>query len=166
MFNSYFYSDVMLKNGGYKYQNVRRVTKRRKVDLFAHDVVLFPIHVRKNHWCLAAADLRSKVLSYHDSLKGPADGCLELLAEFLYDEAQAKGKQAIGVDEWEFSVPGDVPEQHNCIDCGMFMLTNAAFLQRGLKPAFTQDHIPALRKRMVLTILCGADVERLHETAA
>ena len=156
----------MPKNGGYKYENVARTTTRRTVDLFVHDVVLFPIYVSKSHWCLAAADLRGKDLAYYDSLGGHDNGCLHLLAQYLYDEAQAKGKQPIAVDEWAFRVPGDVPEQHNGHDCGMFMLTNAAFLQRGLKPAFAQSHIPALRKRMVLTILCGADVEQLHQTAA
>ena len=47
-FNTFFYPKLM--SGGHS--ALKRWT--RKVDLFAHDVILIPVHLGM-HWCLAVA---------------------------------------------------------------------------------------------------------------
>ena len=40
-----------------------------QVDIFAYDLILFPIHLEA-HWCLVAVDLRGRDILYFDSLRG------------------------------------------------------------------------------------------------
>ena len=157
MFNTQFYV-ILVEREGYKYKEVRRFTKRAKVDIFALDFVLVPLHVRNNHWCLACFDMARKELSYLDSLQGPADNRLENLLCWLRDEHQDKKGAALDTSDWTLLQRNDIPEQNNLVDCGMFMLRNANCLIRGVPLAFTQGDMPDLRKRTVLDLLRGEDV--------
>ena len=62
-FNTFFYSRIMEKG----YTAVKRWTK--KVDLFAHSMLLIPVHLGM-HWCLAVVDVDRKVITYYDSMGG------------------------------------------------------------------------------------------------
>ena len=46
-----------------------------QVDIFAYDLILFPIHLEA-HWCLVAVDLRGRDILYFDSLRGDGSECL------------------------------------------------------------------------------------------
>ena len=158
MFNTQFYFILAVREG-YRYDQVRRFTKRAKVDVFAMDLVLVPLHVRGNHWCLAAFDMARKELSYLDSLQGPPGDMLDNLLRWLRDEHQNKKGAALDTSDWTLVSRDDIPEQKNLVDCGMFMLKNADCLLRGAPLDFTQDHMPDLRKRAVLELLRGENVD-------
>ena len=71
-FTTFFYPKL-IKTG---YGTVRRWTK--KVDVFAHDLLIVPVHLGM-HWCLATIDLRSKQINYYDSMHGDNNKCLMVM---------------------------------------------------------------------------------------
>lgn len=52
-----------------------------QVDVFAHDVLIVPVHLGM-HWCMAAIDFRNKSVCYYDSLGAPNNQCLTVIAVF------------------------------------------------------------------------------------
>ena len=71
-FTTFFYPKLA-KDG---YSTLRRWT--RKVDLFAFDLVLVPIHLG-HHWTLAIIDFKCKEIRYYDSMNGNNMECLNSL---------------------------------------------------------------------------------------
>nr|VZI07641.1 unnamed protein product [Spirometra erinaceieuropaei] len=148
--STFFYAKL---SSGTGYQGVRRWT--RQINLFEHDLVFFPIHDRGIHWCLAAADLRNKTLTYYDSMGGGNDHCLDILLEYLDAECQDKLKKSLdGLDKWKkINTKNSVPQQENGCDCGVFLCTFAEFLSRGAEFTFSQADMPQIRQRMMYEIL-------------
>ncbi|CAH3031439.1 unnamed protein product [Porites evermanni] len=145
-FNSFFYPKL-IKSG---YASLRRWTK--KVDIFAMDLVLVPVHLGM-HWCLAAVDFRKKCISYYDSLKGSNNQCLSVLRSYLNDESVDKKKVPFDLNGWKTASPKDIPEQLNGCDCGVFACKYAEYLSRRANFDFDQRHMPYFRRRMVYEIL-------------
>lgn len=58
--NTFFYANLSGESGtqsqGYDYDRVKRWTLRRSIDIFALDLMCFPIHVSKVHWALGVID--------------------------------------------------------------------------------------------------------------
>lgn len=145
-FNSFFYPKL-IKSG---YKSLRRWTK--KIDIFAMDMVLVPVHLGM-HWCLAAIDFNKRCITYYDSLKGSNPQCLTALRAYLNDESLDKKKMPFDLSEWKLAAPKDIPEQLNGCDCGVFACKYAEYLSRGAKFDFDQRDIPYFRRRMVYEIL-------------
>lgn len=145
-FNSFFYPKL-IKSG---YASLKRWTK--KVDIFAMDLVLVPVHLGM-HWCLAAVDFNKNCISYYDSLKGSNPQCLSALRAYLNEESLDKKKVPFDLNGWKTSSPKDIPEQLNGCDCGVFACTYAEYLSRGAKFDFDQRHMPYFRRRMVYEIV-------------
>jgi sentrin-specific protease 1 len=67
MFSSFFYT--RLSDPKHSYDGVRRWTRRAKLvpngpaDVFAFDMVLFPINVNASHWVCACIDFRHKTIA-------------------------------------------------------------------------------------------------------
>lgn len=146
--NTFFYPKVS-KDG---YNSVRRWTK--KVDLFAYDIIVFPIHLSM-HWCVAIVDFRSKTLKYYDSMGSSNDKCLKSLHNYIQQEHLDKKKTKYDMSGWEMKNVQNIPQQMNGSDCGMFSCTFAEFLTRDAKITFSQEDMPYLRKKMVVEILEG-----------
>lgn len=145
-FNSFFYPKL-IKSG---YASLRRWTK--KVDIFAMDLVLVPVHLGM-HWCLAAIDFQKKCISYYDSLKGSNNQCLSALRAYLNEESMDKKKLPFDLNGWKTASPKDIPEQLNGCDCGVFACKYAEYLSRKATFDFDQRHMPYFRRRMVYEIL-------------
>lgn len=145
--NTFFYPK--LAQQGYK--SVRRWTK--KVDIFACDLVFYPIHLGI-HWTLAAIDLRVKEIRYYDSMGDDNQACLLHLRNYLEHEHLDKKKAAYDTSDWKLiSTERDVPQQLNGSDCGVFACIFAEFLSRDAMLDFTQDDITLLRRVIALEIL-------------
>ncbi|KAM3834848.1 sentrin-specific protease 2 isoform 1-T1 [Vipera latastei] len=147
-FSTFFYS----KLSSMGYNAVKRWTK--EVDLFQHDIVLVPIHIRL-HWALVVIDLRRKTIKYFDSMgQNGIRICMRLL-QYLQEESKAKKNLDINVSSWIlYSMkPHEIPQQLNGSDCGMFTCKFADFVTRDKPIAFTQFHMPYYRKKMVWEIL-------------
>ncbi|XP_060538823.1 sentrin-specific protease 2 isoform X3 [Pantherophis guttatus] len=147
-FSTFFYS----KLNSMGYNAVKRWTK--EVDLFQHDIILVPIHIRL-HWALVVIDLRRKTIKYFDSMgQNGIRICMRLL-QYLQEESKAKKNLDINVSSWTlYSMkPHEIPQQLNGSDCGMFTCKFAEFVSRDKPIAFTQFHMPYYRKKMVWEIL-------------
>ena len=57
-------------------------------------------------------------------------------------------------DGWELeSISGDIPQQDNSSDCGVFSCKFADYISRDLSIGFSQDNMPNFRKIMKYEIL-------------
>ncbi|XP_060801205.1 sentrin-specific protease 1-like isoform X2 [Amyelois transitella] len=146
--NTFFYPKLMQSGQA----GLRRWT--RKVDIFANDLMIVPVHLGV-HWCLSIIDFRDKKVSYLDSMGGRNLACLEALLQYLKDEHQDKKGQPFDAAGWNTECLKDIPQQMNGSDCGMFACTFAEFASRGAPYSFTQAHMPYLRRKAALEILMG-----------
>lgn len=144
--NTFFYPKII--NGGQS--SVRRWT--RKEDIFSYDILVIPIHLRM-HWCMALIDFRKKRITYYDSMGSSNMECLRALASYLEDEHLDKKKTEFKMSDWRLTNAKDIPQQMNGSDCGMFACMFAEVLTRDGEINFSQEHMPYLRRRMVLEIL-------------
>lgn len=145
-FNTFFYPKLLTSG----YSALRRWT--RHVDIFAHDLVLIPVHLGA-HWCLAVIDFRAKSIRYLDSLGGSNPECHKALRQYLQEESRDKRGTEMDLSDWTFEAVKDIPQQMNGSDCGMFTLKYAEYITRDAKVTFDQMHMPYFRRRMVYEIL-------------
>eukprot|EP01063_Lacrimia_lanifica_P010116 TRINITY_DN16874_c0_g1_i1.p1 TRINITY_DN16874_c0_g1~~TRINITY_DN16874_c0_g1_i1.p1 ORF type:complete len:403 (+),score=138.19 TRINITY_DN16874_c0_g1_i1:97-1305(+) len=143
--------------GGYNYAAVKRWT--RKVDVFAdYDLLLIPINWAGNHWVLCTVDFQVKKIVYYDSLSSSVRGDIvcEVVHRWLADEHAAR-KGAPLAEVFTLRPDGDVavPQQDNGHDCGVYTCCAASCLTANRPLAFKQQHIPYLRKRMVVELCEG-----------
>ncbi|CAI9578951.1 unnamed protein product [Staurois parvus] len=147
-FNTFFFPK--LKSAGF--QAVKRWTK--KVDVFSADILLVPVHLGV-HWCLAVIDFRKKTIMYYDSMGGQNNEACKLLLQYLKLESQDKKGFSFDCNGWSLSSKrcGEIPQQMNGSDCGMFACKYADYITKDKPISFTQHHMPYFRKRMVWEIL-------------
>ena len=100
IWNSYFYTKLA-ESPEYTYANVRRWTKRAKVDLFSRDLVIVPIIKGNMHWTLGLINLRQKRFEFIDSMHGADGGRLAVLRRYLKDEHQDKKGAPLDLSDWE-----------------------------------------------------------------
>lgn len=153
--NSFFYTKMMA-NGVYKYSNVSRWTKRKKIDIFAMDMVIFPVHVHGNHWCLGVIDLFKKEVVYYDSLGGRNPDFFTSCRRYITDEHQDKKNSSFDLTGWKDVLPKAIPHQNNGCDCGVFTLKFADYISERLPLKFSQKDMPYFRRRILLEIINGA----------
>ncbi|XP_069614765.1 sentrin-specific protease 1 isoform X1 [Ranitomeya imitator] len=147
-FNTFFFPK--LKCAGF--QAVKRWTK--KVDVFAADVLLVPVHLGV-HWCLAVVDFRRKTVTYYDSMGGLNNEACRILLQYLKQESQDKKGISFDTNGWNLSskTSDEIPQQMNGSDCGMFACKYADYITKDKSITFTQNHMPYFRKRMVYEII-------------
>lgn len=135
------------------YNAVSRWT--RKVDIFAFDIILIPIHINQNHWCIATVDLGNKTIKYYDSLGGTNDQVIRILSEYLEKESLDKRNQIFDITPFTRVNIKDAPKQDNRSDCGIFSCKIAEYITKNAELNFTQKDIPQFRQKMILEILNG-----------
>lgn len=145
-FNTFFYP--RLQSSGFS--AVKRWT--RKVDLFANDIIIIPVHLGV-HWCMAAINFKKKTICYYDSMGGNNDVCLQLLWNYLGSEKMDKKQQQFNYDGWKTENVKRIPQQMNGSDCGVFSCTYAEFICRNAAFRFSQKDMPYFRRKMVYEIL-------------
>ncbi|KNE61961.1 hypothetical protein AMAG_07227 [Allomyces macrogynus ATCC 38327] len=148
-FDSFFYQHIC----AYGHKQVARWTKR--FDLFALDLLLFPVHLSQ-HWCLGCVNFRRKRIEYYDSLHGPVGPYFAKVRKYLDAEHRTKkGGAPFDFDGWTDyypTAPGheQIPRQTNGYDCGVF---TCAFMHhvvnQGAEWQFKQEDMAAWRRRIV-----------------
>ena len=151
--NTFFISK--LSEGGYNYRNVRRWTKRAKVDIFSLRLMLIPMNVGGSHWTCAAINFPDKTITYYDSMGASGRLILEILKRYLMDEHENKKKSALpNIEAWRLISPKrSVPQQQNCSDCGVFMCQFLNYLSVDDAFDFSQKHMQNFRMKMCLEII-------------
>ena len=102
---SYFYTKLA-ESPEYTYANVRRWTKRAKVDLFSRDLVIVPINeaiagAQLDRWAVGLINLRQKRFHFIASKHGSDGGRLAGLRRYLKDEHQDKKGAPLDLSDWE-----------------------------------------------------------------
>ncbi|XP_062355125.1 sentrin-specific protease 2 [Cinclus cinclus] len=147
-FNTFFYSKLSSAN----HKGVKKWTKG--VDIFEHDVILVPIHLRI-HWTLLVVDLREKAIKYFDSLGQKGDHICKTVLKYLEEESREKRNIELTTSEWTLHSMGteEIPQQNNGSDCGVFVCKFADFISRDKPIIFTREHMPYFRRKMVWEII-------------
>uniref|UniRef100_A0A663LUZ3 SUMO specific peptidase 2 n=1 Tax=Athene cunicularia TaxID=194338 RepID=A0A663LUZ3_ATHCN len=96
----------------------------RDVDLFKKDLIFVPIHLR-HHWTLVVSQTG-------------------FFFRIGWGEKTSK-KSHLGF--------GEIPQQENGSDCGVFLCKYADYISRDKPITFTQDDMPYFRKKMVWEII-------------
>lgn len=108
---------------------------------------MIPVHVHGNHWCLAIINMEAKRFEYYDSLGDTNLGCIEVLKRYVETEHQTKKGFPINLDDWTIhSIGSKNPQQHNVVDCGVFMLKFCEFLSQNRRLTFSQSNMEIFRK--------------------
>ncbi|WVR03281.1 hypothetical protein IAU60_000272 [Kwoniella sp. DSM 27419] len=124
-----FFFNRLSDNG---YQAVRRWTK--KVDIFAQDVVAFPVNIGNMHWTAAAINIEKKRLEYYDSMGdhgGRRSEIFQALRDYLKAEHQDKKGSKIDLTGWTDEFNDNTPQQDNGSDCGVFSCQTLEMITRG-----------------------------------
>ncbi|XP_023789215.1 sentrin-specific protease 2 isoform X2 [Cyanistes caeruleus] len=147
-FNTFFYS----KLSSASHKGVKKWTKG--VDIFEHDVILVPVHLR-THWTLLVVDLREKTIKYFDSLGQKGDHICKTVLKYLEEESREKRNIELTASEWTLHSMGteEIPQQNNGSDCGVFVCKFADFISRDKPIIFTPEHMPYFRRKMVWEII-------------
>ncbi|KAH8301370.1 hypothetical protein KR059_001404, partial [Drosophila kikkawai] len=145
-----FFMPRLLKHG---FCTVRRWTK--KVNLFSKQIIPVPVHFsgQPNHWSMAIIDMRHKTIRFYDSMGKRNDSALEALKMYLQQESVDKRKENFDTSDFKLETAKDVPQQYNGNDCGVFCCMFAEYITRDAPLTFTQAHMVAMRKKMILEIL-------------
>ncbi|KAF9425292.1 SUMO1 sentrin specific peptidase 1 [Podila epigama] len=78
----------------------------------------------------------------------------KILRDYLQKESLDKLKTPFDFEGWESLCPKNIPQQQNGFDCGVFTCMFIESKSRGMtKFDFSQQHMPLLRKKMVLSII-------------
>jgi len=155
-------------DGAYQYAPVKRWDKG--IDLgyepLATSKLMFPIHVRNNHWVLCAVDVHAHTVTMYDSLKSCGnedhaythDKLMGNVLSYVLDRAARTKPVTVlpPASDWKREV-ADVPQQENGNDCGVYALSFLLIHStRSSVASYTfSDHIPALRKALAAWLVTG-----------
>eukprot|EP01054_Gregarina_sp_Poly1_P003113 Gregarina_sp_Poly_1__3112@NODE_1876_length_3153_cov_184_290992_g1217_i0_p1_GENE_NODE_1876_length_3153_cov_184_290992_g1217_i0NODE_1876_length_3153_cov_184_290992_g1217_i0_p1_ORF_typecomplete_len510_score56_51Peptidase_C48/PF02902_19/9_3e37Peptidase_C57/PF03290_13/0_23Peptidase_C57/PF03290_13/4_5e03Peptidase_C5/PF00770_18/1_3Peptidase_C5/PF00770_18/7_1e02_NODE_1876_length_3153_cov_184_290992_g1217_i05472076 len=179
--STFFYAsltgETSLGRREYSYQRVRRWTSRKKIDIFAYDLLCIPLHIQKIHWALGAVDLKSKLVFFFDSLGNEPDPqFFPMVLQYLDDEHRDKKGTALpdrhawlfGGNNYSHSrlIPAklfssfrilssvdtttthvDIPQQSNGSDCGVFACQYAEALGAARFPFLFEAKDIPLRRK-------------------
>jgi len=158
-FKSFFITKLLDEAGGYRYQNVKRWSKKIPgKDIFALDKIIYPVNMSGVHWTCVVIFMKLKRIQFFDSMGSSGRSYLQGLLQYLEDEHKDKKKSQLDTSDWEL-VPCDsdsCPQQNNGFDCGVFTCMFADFISRDLPLTFTQRDITRCRDRIALSILNGS----------
>jgi len=162
--NTHFYVRLMAHEQNrtqkrYTYANVKRWTKRKKLDVFELDRIVIPVH-EGIHWTCAVVNFSSRTLEYYDSSDVDNDGCLEGVLQWLKDEALDKRGSAFYhkfcaevQDEWNLNYAPRMPKQDNSSDCGVFLLAITEAVGFNFPIEFNCHDMPRLRRQYLLNLI-------------
>ena len=143
----------------YNFENVKRWQSKLCPggDVFDLDKILVPCNVNGVHWSCMVAFMTEKRIQYFDSIGGNGNIFTEGLLSYLKDVWQLKHECDFpNGDAWEIIGyrDGEVPQQHNSYDCGVYACMFADLLSTDrLHHSFGQHDATLYRKRIALSII-------------
>lgn len=147
-------------NKPFTYVNVRRWTKKLRVPLLHHHIILCPINFDQSHWGLHGLfnifeKTRTRhVTTYMDSLHRSGKTVKKVLQRYHEEEYndkshlyQSKSKISRSFQD----TPADVPLQLNGFDCGVWVCIFAFCMVHGIDPNKFDGKNQAQQERRTLT---------------
>ena len=123
-------------------------------DILSSEVILCTV-LHGDHWCLVAILLKEKRMVYLDSIFHGVGSvkAFECLRNFIECAAKHQGKEH-NREGWEFYVipPSDIPQQHNSVDCGVFVFKWAQHISEGCVIDFDQSNRNDFHYSLILDI--------------
>ncbi|CAK9783544.1 unnamed protein product [Cutaneotrichosporon oleaginosum] len=163
--NSFFYQK--LSEQGYVGANLKRWTKRFKLDIFTLHKMLIPINHNNAHWVCAVVDFRRKRIEYYDSMhdSGRRMQVFQNLRDYLKAEHKEKKGTALDLSAWTDAYNPGTPKQDNVNDCGVFACQTLEAAGRGRdligsKFEFKQSNMSFFRRLMIVEIASGELAQR------
>lgn len=149
IFASSFFMSQLHERGVFRFHLVERWTRR--LDFETLDKLFFPLRIGGNHFALIVVNIGAKEVHYYDSLfnETPANRYCSLMMRWL---GMALREAFVGTD-WTQVQHRDSPQQCNGSDCGVFVLTNAAFLANDLPLMYPCD-IESMEKQRLRIAIC------------
>ncbi|CEQ39194.1 SPOSA6832_00708 [Sporobolomyces salmonicolor] len=92
----------------------------RQFDVFAKDIIIFPVNLNNSHWSCAAINLEKKRFEYYDSFGGELKLVYKRLRKWLTEEHAEKKKAPLDLSDWTDHWDTSTPQQGNSSDCGVF----------------------------------------------
>lgn len=138
MYSTFFVSALYDSDTNtYRYEKVKRWSRKLNVNIMSLDLLLVPINVNGNHWACAAIWVKQARAEYYDSLSGSKSGAIaeklcNVLIRYIHDEFQRAA--AVGpmidadVGKWTIDIRRDIPQQRNGDDCGVFTCMYADYI--------------------------------------
>ena len=107
------------------------------------------------HWTLVVADFRRMRIEYYDSLTPDVELVRKVtggLAKFIYARSNSQGKLVDMTTFHHIWEQEGIPRHKGFDECGVFMLTYASLLARGIRPpfSFTYNDITNICRRIAL----------------
>ena len=130
--STFFYKNLMLRGPS----ALERWTKN--VDIF-ESLILVPVHVLDEHWCLALVHFRCPGIFYYDSIGGHNMPALSLILDYLKVEYKKKRNADLNIKKYVKEVVADCPKQENLTDCGIFACKVAEVLAKDATPRFHSE---------------------------
>jgi hypothetical protein len=159
-FSSFFYTRLIQNKVKYDFPGIERWTKT--VDIFLYQRLLIPINRENVHWALALIDMRTRTISYYDSLRGSGADVIKTLIRWIGDEHMAKKKVPIPEIFTSAPAPDGLTRQRNGVDCGVFvcaMMTCLLYDVVPLNTLFSQNDIGLWRRKIAAACLAKTIVD-------
>ena len=147
----------------------------RRVDIFSKEFIFFPVNLKEMHWTLIVANCKEKTISYYDSMGGgrvnmgcchalyePPSHHMDRVLQYLQREHEDKKGSPlpsvwtcnpVGESNDVHLQDGQIPQQENTYDCGVFLCKFADCISRGLPFSFSQRDMPEMRNHLKHVIL-------------
>ena len=89
---------------------------------FVNKILVMPINMPNDHWCLALADFKSKTYTYQDPRN--IGNCGTYFSTFLKTVAHrnAVSTEFISTQGWRCLSSSDIPRQNDVNNCGVFVI--------------------------------------------
>lgn len=132
-----------------RYTLVQRWT--RNVDTLGAEQIYVPVNLGNQHWILIVVEMERKRVLSLDSFNRQGNEARKQVLDWLEQEHGAKNVH-FDRSEWRL-LPKKAPAQSDGCSCGPFICLFAAFLSNNKPLSFKQSDVPAMRERIVWSVL-------------
>jgi hypothetical protein len=168
-----FYNSIMhFDPGGNRQEALTSAAKQLStvingVTAFDHNWLLFPQHIRQNHWTMLAVDVPTARIHWLDSLSSHDNDHIAFQNRTKIITSVLTSAWSMTYHspspKWESLYRTDVPQQQNNIDCGLYTIATSLQLITGQPLRFSPREASRLRYRLAL-ILAGAKPDKPRYT--
>jgi sentrin-specific protease 1 len=147
--------------GVYDYEAVSGYSKKvfRNKDIFSFKVLAIPINIDTIHWAVVIVFMKERCIQYYDSMDtrdNKGKPYVENAFQYLKDEHMCRHKCDLPeMKSWrrEWNSPGNIPQQQNGFDCGVYCLSFIANVLYNIPTPTSEQEADVRRKQIALAIL-------------
>ena len=157
-FSTFFMFCLLIRDGQYQYDQVKRWTKSRRIDnnIFEYKQVIIPINLSNTHWILIYVDISEKTVISADSMgsNGRSTVYTRAVMRWVADEHAAR-QIPFDTTSWTQKSlrANEYPRQDNDFDCGVFVIMAAEYLTKYRALNFDPARMEFFRMHIAMNIL-------------